>query len=124
MGAGSALTTGLYSGRTNFLDTTAYGFRYFLLDSSNNSPPPIGTSLQLSVTKTNGTVVTLAVTNSSPDTSIPQLVSNLINLANADPQLSLPDGCVMEDFVDYSVFSGNTNDHRAEFNLRARSPGW
>jgi hypothetical protein len=98
--------------------------RYFLFDSADTNQPPVGAWIMLSITKTNGTVVSLAVTNATLGTTVPQVLSSVIGQLNTNSQLIANDGCVAEDFVDYSSATGNPNDHHAEFNLRARSGGW
>jgi uncharacterized protein (TIGR03790 family) len=124
IGAGTSLTSFVTAGRTNFLDSIACGMRYFLFDSADTNQPPVGAWIMLSITKTNGTVVSLAVTNATLGTTVPQVLSSVIGQLNTNSQLIANDGCVAEDFVDYSSATGNPNDHHAEFNLRARSGGW
>ena len=67
IGSASALTTFVAASQTNLLDTVAYG--YYGSDGTGFSaanPPNVGDYLQLVVTKTNGTQVTLSVTNTAP----------------------------------------------------------
>src|ERR1051325_5287726 len=125
IGSGTVLTTGIRDSGTNFLDTVAYGLRNFLVNSGAIYPPPIGAWLQLSVVKTNGVTVNVGVTNSTLGATVPVLVSNLVNAINAASVLLAVDGCAAEDFIDYfRQITLNSSDHRAEFNVRARSPGW
>ena len=118
IGSATALTTFISASCTNFLDTLAYGLHNLVVNSSLTYPPPVNSWLLLTVTKTNGAVVTVGVTNAVYGTTIPLLVSNLVNQVNANPQLMFADGCYAEDFIDYSIHV-NTNNHGAEFNLRA-----
>jgi hypothetical protein len=124
IGAGSTLSSFVTTSGTNFLDTIAYGMRYFLFDTADTNQPPIGASLALTITKTNGTVISLAATNTTPGTTVPQLVSTILAMMNTNSQLTGADGCIGEDFVDYATLFGNPSDHHAEFNLRARGSGW
>ena len=115
-GSASALTTLIAASRTNFLDTLAYGIRSCLVTNG----PLVGDYLQLTVTKTNGNVTTLSVTNdSATGTNVSQLTQMLINLVNAHTDLLAADGLAAEDFVGY-----NPAFRLAEFNLRARTLGW
>src|SRR5204863_8463350 len=112
IGTGTALTTFVVPSRTNFLDTIANGIRYFLFDTVDTNQPPVGAWIKLSITKTNGTMISFAVTNTVPGTTVPALLSSVVNQLNADPQLIGSDGCVGEDFVTYSAALGAPNDHR------------
>jgi uncharacterized protein (TIGR03790 family) len=116
IGSASALTAFVAASRTNFLDTVAYGLRGFFMSNT----PGVGDYLQLIVTKTNGTQVTLAVTNSSPGTNTSGLTGQLINAINNNGTLQAADGLVAEDFFPYDGYGLPY----AEFNLRARTAGW
>ncbi len=124
LGTGAAATTFITACGSSLLDTVACGLHNLLITNSVNYPPPIDAWLLLTITKTNGNVVSVGVTNSVLGTTIPALVSALMSSVNADPQLTGPDGCVGQDFIDYAAASLNPNDHRAEFNLLPRSAGW
>ena len=115
-GAAPALTTFLAASRTNFLDTIAFGIRGFVVANA----PSAGSYLLLTVTKTNGTVVTVGATNSAGSTSISALTQTLVNLINATPELQGSDGVAAEDFLDYD----SNVPPFAQFNLRALSAGW
>ena len=115
-----ALTTFLAASRTNFLDTIAFGLRTFAVFSTAFSTPPVGSYLQLSVTKTNGTKVTVAITNNVSDTTISTLTQGLVNLIDATPALQGTDGVAAEDFLNYDA----NVPPAAQFNLRALSAGW
>jgi uncharacterized protein (TIGR03790 family) len=116
IGSASALTAFVAASRTNFLDTVAYGLCGF----SVSNTPNVGDYLQLIVTKTNGTQVTLTVTNASPGTNTSGLTGQLINAINNNGTLQAADGLVAEDFFPYNGYGLPY----AEFNLRARTTGW
>jgi hypothetical protein len=122
VGSASALTTFAVASATNFLDTVAYGF--YGSDGigfSAANPPSVGDYLQLVVTKTNGTQVTLAVTNAAPGTNISGLVGQLINAINGNSTLQAADGLVAADFIPYDYYY---DIPYAQFNLYARTAGW
>ena len=118
----SVLTTFIRAERTNFLDTTAFGYRNFFVTNM----PGNGTWLQIAVTRTNGSVTTLSATNSSGNTNTAVLVQALMDAINTDPTLTNADGVIAEDLV--PVYFVNQNSElfvpAAEFNVRARSFGW
>ena len=109
-------TTLLTASQNRFLDSLATGFRYVFV----TNPPALGDWLQLTVTKTNGSIISLAVTNNNPLTTIGQLVLNLVNLVNATSSLQSSDGLVIADYLDYDAYGLAA----AEFFIYARSGGW
>lgn len=111
-GTASALTTFAVPARPDFLNTMAWGTRSYTVAGGL----VVGDTLQLDVTKTNGTVISVAVTNTSGD-SVYGFVLQLLAAVNARTELRADDGLVAED---WQTDSTNT----AYFNLRARSPGW
>lgn len=111
-GNAPSLTTFVSPARTTFLDSPALGIRSCAVSGSVQA----GTWLRLTVTKTNGNVVTVAYTNLIAGPSPGIMLSNLVNLINADTNLAGPDGITAEDF--YIPSFGNPNA-----NLIARSPG-
>jgi uncharacterized protein (TIGR03790 family) len=117
IGSASTLTTFVTASLTNLLDSVAYGFRGFSVANA----PNVGDYLRLVVTKTNGTQVTFAVTNTPPGTNVSALTQQLINAVNGNGALQAADGLVAEDFIPYDLFYGLPS---AEFNLRARTAGW
>jgi len=122
IGSASALTAFVAASATNFLDTVAYG--YYGSDwvgFSAANPPSVGDYLQLVVTKTNGTQVTLTVTNTAPGTNISGLTGQLLNAINGNSALQAADGLVAGDFIPYDYYYGISY---AQFNLYARTPGW
>lgn len=111
IGSASARTTFL-SARPTFLDSSARGFKTYAVNGSVQA----GTWLRLTVTKTNGAVVVVTYTNPTAGPSPGIVLSNLVNLINADANLAGPDGVVAEDFTIPSF--GNPT-----VNVFARSPG-
>jgi hypothetical protein len=118
-GSATVLTTFLLASRTNFLDSPAQGLRNFVV--TNMTFP--GDFLQLSVTKTNGSVVTVGMTNTSGSTDTAAFVQALLTAANTNSALTGMDGVVCEDFVNYNIYQ-SPPVNGAEFNLLAHSPGW
>jgi hypothetical protein len=116
IGSAAQLTTRLTPARTAFLDTAATGYLGVLV----SNVPAAGDWLQLALTKTNGTQVTVSVTNTPGNTSIATLTRSLVNGVNANPALQSSDGVLAADFSD-ATYCGIV---AAQFILYARSPGW
>jgi uncharacterized protein (TIGR03790 family) len=119
IGSASGLTTFVAASITNFLDTVAYGFCNFVITNA----PQTNDYLQITVTKTNGTEVTLSVTNPPGNTSTPGLIQMLISAVNTNASLMAADGLVAEDFIDYTVYQ-DPPINGGEFNLYAQTAGW
>jgi len=119
IGSASGLTTFVAASRTNFLDSVAYGFCNFVITNA----PQTNDYLQITITKTNGTEVTLSVTNPPGNTSTPGLIQLLISAINTNASLMAADGLVAEDFIDYTVYQ-NPPVNGGEFNLYAQTAGW
>jgi len=119
IGSASGLTTFVAAGTTNFLDTVAYGLCDFVITNA----PQTNDYLQITVTKTNGTEVTLSVTNPPGNTSTPGLIQLLISAINTNASLMAADGLVAEDFIDYTVYQ-DPPVNGGEFNLYAQTAGW
>ena len=115
IGGGAALTTFLAATGTNLLDTIAFGIRNYYVTNAPNA----GDYLQLSITKTNGTMVVVSVTNNG-GLNIGQLVQQLVSAVNSNAGLSTPDGLGAQDFIDYTPHGLQL----AEFNLQANTCGW
>ena len=115
IGSGAALTTFLAATGTNLLDTIAFGLRNYNVSNAPNA----GDYLQLSITKTNGTVVVVSVTNNAA-LNTGQLVQQLVNAVNASASLTTTDGLEAQDFIDYTPYGLPM----AEFNLQANASGW
>jgi uncharacterized protein (TIGR03790 family) len=113
MGSAPALTTFATAAQPAFLDSTAYG--YHLVEAANN--PNVGDWLQLTFIKTNGSQVTVAVTNSQTNASITDLLQALMNQINSTPALQTADGADASDLLQQNgAFYG--------FLINAASPGW
>jgi uncharacterized protein (TIGR03790 family) len=111
-GAASSLSTFLVAGRNIFLNSQACGTKTCSLGGTLG----IGTWCGINVTKTNGALVSLAVTNQSSDAALLDFAGQLVNLINSAPDLQGSDGITAEDLA--SGFFGV-----AQFNLRTRGPG-
>jgi uncharacterized protein (TIGR03790 family) len=114
-GSTPMLTSFLSASRRTFLDTIAYGIRSYAVSNS----PVVGDYLQLVITKTNGGMVTLALTNTVAGNTISALAQGLINMVKTNADLQGNDGVAAEDFIGYDPYY-----RLAQFNLRARSLGW
>ncbi len=114
IGSATLQTTRLSASGTNFLDTPAAGVRSVAIGGTM----VIGDYLQLTVTKTNGSTVNVAVTNSSLSTTLDQFVQQFMNAINANAALQTVDGLRAQDFSPSGSFQGGF-----DFNLRARTPG-
>ncbi len=112
-GNADALSTFLSGSRSTFATSDAYGYQQYTVISGSVA---IGGHLKFTFTKTNGTYVTVGITNlSGGPVSSTNLAGQLVASINANPALQGSDGIVAEDFA---VFSDAT------FTLRARSPGY
>jgi hypothetical protein len=111
-GTAASLSTFLVPGRNIFLASQAIPFKA----CSINGTLQVGDWLQFAVTKTNGTVVTMAVTNESAAAAVSDVASQLVTLVNSAPLLQGPDGVSAQDFV-----SGAST--MAQFNLYAQAAG-
>jgi uncharacterized protein (TIGR03790 family) len=116
VGTGGALTTHLTAARPVFLDTVATGYQVVTIYNA----PQVGDWLQMDFIKTNGVMVSLAVTNTTADETIGTLAQSLVNLINGDATLQGADGLVSEDFFDADPYG----QAAVQFNLYARTPGW
>jgi uncharacterized protein (TIGR03790 family) len=116
IGSASRRTTFVAASMTNFLDTVAYGLAGF----SVSNAPGVGDYLQLTTTKTNGTLVVVTVTNSPGNTNTGPLVQQLLIAVNNNGALQAADGLVAEDFFPFDGYG----QPYAQFNLRARTAGW
>jgi hypothetical protein len=112
IGFTSILTARLTAARPTCLDTVAKGYQVVTFYNA----PAVGDWIQITFTKTNGTLVTLGVTNNVSGTTIGAMAQNLVNLINATPALQTADGAVASDFID--------QEPAAQFYLYARAPGW
>jgi hypothetical protein len=83
-----------------------------------SNTPAVGAWVQLQVTKTNGSVVTLGVTNTSAQGTAVTLAQSLTNVVLSTPELQVNDGIV----VDW--FYATAGDYAAGFVFKSRTPGW
>ncbi|MFO1513424.1 MAG: TIGR03790 family protein [Verrucomicrobiota bacterium] len=112
LGTGNLLSTFVTSSRDLFLDSSAFGLQSFTV----NGTMQVGTWLKLTVTKTNGTQVNVAVTNQTVSGTPYTLAGDLVNQVNATPALQGNDGVTAEDLSAWFASGG-------AFNVKARSPG-
>ena len=115
-GFGAGLTTGISAARPAFLDSSATGYQFINIFNS----PAVGDWLKVTFTKTNGTAVTLAVTNTTSGTTIGQLAQSLVNLINSTPALQSADGLYVSDFFDADPYG----QAAVQFFVYAATPGW
>jgi hypothetical protein len=80
----------------------------------------VGDFLNLTVTKTNGSVVSVSATNLSGSATFNDFVQSFFNAINAQPSLQSPDGVGAENLVTGTTGLG---DPIAVFNLLPRAPG-
>ncbi len=113
-GSAAAQTTFIQPARSDFLSTVARGRRAYAVTQAVQPD----SYLQLDIIKTNGTSITLSVTNSPGNTNTHTLVQALVNAINANTDLAEPDGLIAEDF------SAHWGEQGADFNLLARVAGW
>ena len=116
VGSASQTTTLPTPAQPAFLDTAATGYLSVLASNT----PVVGDWLQLAFTKTNGTPVSVSITNMASGTTIATLVQNLLSLVNANPALQSADGVLASDFGN-DTYCGIV---AAQLTLYARSPGW
>ena len=107
------LTTFLNPSRPSFVATSASGSRQYTFLSGTLTA---GAWVKFTITKTNGQTVILSATNQTAGISSTNLAYQFFNLINSHSALQGNDGLIGED---YSVIGG-----QAQFNLRARSPGY
>jgi uncharacterized protein (TIGR03790 family) len=110
------LTTFIAASRTNFLDSVAWGYKTYDISGTVT----LGSFLRVTVTRTNGTPVSLGVTNNTGGTTLTQLTQQLLDLINTNvsPSLQGNDGLAGEDLLT-NPFNG-----AVEFHLRAIGPGY
>jgi uncharacterized protein (TIGR03790 family) len=113
-GSATGLTTWARAARSTFLDSPAQG--YVSASVSNN--PAVGDWIQLQVMKTNGSVVTLSVTNTSAQGTAVSMAQALTNQIMASPELRVSDGITVGDFYPAP------DNYSAYFVLLARTSGW
>ena len=95
VGSAAARTTFISAARLTFLDSPASGIKSCMVAGSVQA----GTWLKLTVTKTNGAVVSVSYTNPIAGLTPGTVLSNLVNMINADTNLAGADGVTVEDFT-------------------------
>lgn len=113
IGSASNLTTHLNVARPVFLDTVATGYQFMTI----NNAPLVGDWIQAAFMKTNGTTITLAVTNTVSGATAASMVESLASLISTNPALESADGLSLSDFYDYGAAG-------VQFFVYANSPGW
>jgi hypothetical protein len=113
VGTANALTSFATTPRQTFLDSTAYG--YHVVQAGN--APAVGDWLQLTIIKTNGTQVAVAVTNTQSGSSIASLLQALMNQINANAALQTADGVNATDLLEQS-------NGFYSITVNAGLPGW
>lgn len=115
VGNASELTTFIRPAAATFLETIAYGRLACLVSGML----VVGDTLALNVTKTNGALVNVSVTNVTGVT-VMDFVQQFAAAINSEPALLGADGLVVEDLFGYDLGGGV---QAMQFNLRARSQG-
>lgn len=115
VGSAARLTTAVRAARPTFLDTVATGYQVATFFNA----PAVGDWLAVTFMKTNGSTVTLAVTNTVSGTTIGSLAQDLFNLIEASSSLQTADGVNVGDYYD-----ADPGEAAAEFFVYANTPGW
>lgn len=121
IGTATLLTTFLSASRSNFLDTPARGLREFAVVGQVVA----GDYLRLTVTRTNGAVTMVSVTNQAASSGnifadMQVFAQSLLTAVNTNAALTGADGVIAEDLI----IGAAGADPAAQFNLRARTVGW
>jgi uncharacterized protein (TIGR03790 family) len=111
-GTAASLDTFLSSALSVALESSARGTKACTL----NGTPQVGSWLGLTISKTNGSVINVSVTNQSAGATALDLANQFATRINSTPGLQTIDGVVAED-----VMAGWLG--AVQFNLRARAPG-
>ncbi|MDW8309701.1 MAG: hypothetical protein RMK20_10040, partial [Verrucomicrobiales bacterium] len=128
VGSATELTTFLHAARSNFLDKVVFGIRAYRITNAWVTVPA-GAFLECIVIKTNGQVVTVALTNTVSGTPFNEFGRAFLDAIQTNALLMQPDGIAVDDVnmhedEPYRTFIYGPNDHSGEFNLLPRSPGW
>jgi uncharacterized protein (TIGR03790 family) len=116
VGSAGSLTTFVEAARPECLDTMATGY----LVATFYNAPEVGDWLAVTFLKTNGTAVTLAVTNTVAGATIGALAQNLMGLINSTSALQSADGVEVADYFDDDPYG----EAAAQFFVYANSAGW
>jgi uncharacterized protein (TIGR03790 family) len=126
VGTGSTLAAFINTSRSTFLDSPARSARTYTITNA----PQVDDFLQLVAVKTNGQLVSVAITNSATTTNIGPFAKAFFNAINTNASLSGADGLVADDAIAHEDFADPTfgpfavDDHSVDFNVHARSAGW
>jgi uncharacterized protein (TIGR03790 family) len=128
VGSATALTTFLSAARSNFLDKATFGIRGYFVTNSLVTVPA-GDFLQCVLVKTNGSTITVAVTNQTAGAAFNDFARSFLDAINTNAALQAADGIFVDDInmhedEPYRTYVYGPNDHSGEFNLLPRSPGW
>ncbi|NOS69181.1 MAG: TIGR03790 family protein [Verrucomicrobia bacterium] len=113
-GGADICSTFLNFSRPTFATSEAHGMLEYKIPV--NIPISTGAWIQLTITKTNGQVVILGLTNQIAGISATNIAAQLVAMVNANTYLQGSDGLTADDF--------SFNPSFATFYLRARSPGY
>ncbi|HZL43676.1 MAG TPA: TIGR03790 family protein [Verrucomicrobiae bacterium] len=113
-GSAAALTTFIRAPKDVFTQSTARGMKSCMINGP--TPFPLGGWIAVLVTKTNGDVVTVGLTNQAATATPFDLSGQLVNAINAIANLQGPDGITAGDLATDTFVSGM-------FNIYARSAG-
>lgn len=116
VGSAGSLTTFVVAARPNCLDTVATGYQV----ATFYNAPQVGDWLAVAFMKTNGTSVTLAVTNTVSGATIGALVQNLMDMINSASALQSADGVNVADYFDDDPYG----EAAAQFFVYANTAGW
>jgi uncharacterized protein (TIGR03790 family) len=127
-GGAALLTTFIQPARSNFLDKVAFGMRGYLITNSQPTVP-MGGYLKCVLIKTNNSVVTVAITNSTSGAMFNDFGHSFLDAVNTNTAMRSADGILVDDInmhedEPYRSYVYGTNDHSGEFNIYAQSPGW
>ncbi len=116
VGNGSGFSTFLHASQPGLLASEALGVQGY---SERSNSIPANSWMQFTITKTNGQIVVVAVTNQSASDSV-TLAAQMYNAINANAALQGSDGVVAGDYAvnQYGTF------YYTGFNLYARTPGY
>lgn len=112
----------LVASRATFLDSPARGSRSYTVTNI----PQVGSYLELDVTKTNGQMVVVSLTNNASGVTISQFAQAFFSAINSNPSLQSSDGVSAENIVMHEdfAFAFGPDDHSGDFDIRPRSAGW
>jgi uncharacterized protein (TIGR03790 family) len=99
-GGEETLTTRFVSAEPLFLESTAQGFRGFGVELGWLSSLTDASRLNLQVTKTNGLLASLSVTNPAGNSSLSNFVRTFIDAVNSTPDLMGLDGVEADDLLE------------------------